>query len=65
MMNVAHKIFNLTRQFPERGQVVSEDVDRNVRPRPREHVVDAVTNRLAERGLDTRNGRQILAQGLQ
>ena len=49
--------FDLPRERAQRRELGSEDLDRQVRLRARQHVVDAVADRLPERDHDTGNRR--------
>ena len=53
------------RQVAEHGEIGTEDLHRDVRPRAREHVVDPVRDRLADGDVHARNEREPLADLLQ
>ena len=59
--NRLHAVLHVERRHPQFAQVVTKDLDRDLGPNPRHHVVEAMRDRLPDVGGRSRNARDPVA----
>ena len=61
-LNLAHRVPDVLAETAQRGEIIAEDLHRDVRTRARQHVIDAVRDRLTDRHVGARQRRETTAQ---